>query len=29
MGVAGVTTVPPPFETTDAARVAVDASKYL
>jgi LemA protein len=29
MGVAGVKTVPPPFQTVDAARQAVDASKYL
>lgn len=29
MGVAGVKTVPPPFQTIEAARVAVDASKYL
>lgn len=29
MGLAGVKTVPPPFQTTEAARAAVDASKYL
>jgi LemA protein len=29
MGVAGVTTVPPPFQTIEAARAPVDASKYL
>jgi LemA protein len=29
MGLAGVKTVPPPFQTIEAARVAVDASKYL
>jgi len=29
MGVAGVTTVPPPFQTVEAARSAVDASKHL
>lgn len=29
MGLGGVHTVPPPFETTDAARAPVDASKYL
>jgi LemA protein len=28
-GVAGVSSVPPPFATIDAARTAVDASKYL
>jgi LemA protein len=28
-GVAGVTTVPPSFQTTEAARLAVDASKHL
>lgn len=28
-GVAGVRTIPPPFEAVDAARTAVDASKYL
>lgn len=29
MGLAGVHTVPPSFQTTDAARTAVDASKFL
>lgn len=29
MGVAGVKAIPPPFQTTDAARTAVDASKHL
>jgi LemA protein len=29
MGLAGVKTVPPPFQTIEAARTAVDASKYL
>ena len=29
MGVAGVTTVPPPFQTVEAARSAVDAAKHL
>jgi LemA protein len=29
MGLAGVKTVPPPFQTVEAARVAVDAAKYL
>jgi LemA protein len=28
-GAAGVTTIPPPFAAVDAARTAVDASKYL
>jgi LemA protein len=28
-GLAGVSTLPPSFQTTEAARVAVDASKYL
>jgi LemA protein len=29
MGLAGVRTIPPPFETIDSARTAVSASKYL
>jgi LemA protein len=29
MGLAGVRTVPPPFEAPEAARQAIDASKYL
>ena len=29
MGVAGVRSVPPPFQAAEAARTAVDASKYL